>query len=470
MLKKINYFINIIEIIVMVICFYLVKDINILPDKYFYLYIVINIVIFIGIFLSTFILKKKLFCFINTLCSILIITLFSFCIYYLNNTNKLLSTLGETIEKNYYYVIVKNDSKYDKLSKLKNKKLGIIKDKSINYEKVVSEINKEININIKDYDNISTMVNDLLEDEIDSILLSSSNKDILSENMVSFKEGTKYIYEFSIELIKEKEEEYKRKYGPFNILISGIDTAGSIDKVSRSDVNIIVTVNPNSNNVLLTSVPRDMQVQLHDTTGVKDKLTHAGIYGIDMSRKTLEDFLETEIPYYVRINFDGVVKIVDAIGGVDINNDVEFRGSTRYFNKGKIHLNGKQALEYARNRYNMPSGDWDRSRHQEEIIRAIIEKVSTSTELLTNYASFVDILNEFIQTNIPDDTIRKYVKDQLDSMPNWNVINFVVSGYGSGYEYTYSMPGVKLYVTYPHEESRILASKQINDTLSETNK
>lgn len=252
----------------------------------------------------------------------------------------------------------------------------------------------------------------------------------------------------------------------FNILISGIDTSGSIDTVSRSDVNIVMTINSKTNEVLLTSLQRDMLVSLHNKEGLKDKLTHAGIYGIDTSLKTIEDFLQTTIPYYIRINFDSFINIIDLLDGIDINNDIPFQGNTRYFSQGIIHLTSNEALEYVRERKKMPAGDWTRGEHQKEIIKAVIEKVSDNKNLLTNYNKLTNILNNFIQTNISEEIIRKCIYNQLENMPNWKVEKYTVLGSGYGYEKTYSMPKTNLYVTYPDENSRQEASRLINGILN----
>ena len=209
-----------------------------------------------------------------------------------------------------------------------------------------------------------------------------------------------------------------------------------------------------------------MEVKLHGTEGLTDKLTHAGIYGVDMTKSTLEDFLETDIKYYVRVNFDSVVEIIDTIGGVDINNDVEFSNGKYHFAKGNIHLNGKEALAYSRDRYHQASGDWSRGQHQMIVIQAIINKITHSTELLTNYATLVDQLSSFVQTNVEDSEIRKYVKKQLNDMSDWNVYNNAVSGIGYDLQETYSAPGIKLYVTHPEEASRVYSSKLINGILN----
>ena len=167
-------------------------------------------------------------------------------------------------------------------------------------------LKKNVDIKDKKYINVNDIVNDLSEGKVDSLLINSNNKELLDENVKTFKDNTKVIDKISIDVIKQREKDYKNTYGPFNILISGIDTDGNISKVSRSDVNIVVSVNQNTHKILLTSIQRDMYVQLHGTDGLKDKLTHAGWYGIDMSRTTIEDFLNIEIPYYIRINFDSV--------------------------------------------------------------------------------------------------------------------------------------------------------------------
>ena len=368
-------------------------------------------------------------------------------------------------EKQLYYVVVNKDSKYNELKDLNNKSMAIFENQSDNYKKVLNEVEKNIKIKDKKYNNINEIVRDLLDNKIDSLLINSSNKEILDENIATFKNNTRVIEEISIDVIKQNEEEYKNKYGPFNILISGIDTNGPINRVSRSDVNIIMTVNPNTRDILLTSVQRDMEVHLHGIDGITDKLTHAGIYGIDMSRQTLEDFLDTKIPYYIRVNFDSVIKLVDTIGGVDIYNDVAFRGGTRYFSKGNIHLNGEEALEYSRERKKMPSGDWTRGEHQKTIITAIINKVSSNKDLLTNYADILNNSKDIIQTNIPTEVIKKYVRDQIEDMNSWHIDSTYVKGDGAVYQETYSAPGMKLYVTKPNEASRKEASQQINNLL-----
>ena len=154
------------------------------------------------------------------------------------------------------------------------------------------------------------------------------------------------------------------------------------------------------------------------------------------------------------------------IGGVDIYNDTSFSTGKYYFKEGEIHLNGAQALAYSRDRYHQSSGDWSRGIHQMEVIKGIINKISHSTDLLTNYGDIVESLSRFVQTNIPDTTMKKYVKNQLNDMSSWNTYTYAVSGSGYSYQETYSMPGMSLYVTHKDEASRVYASKLINGMLN----
>ena len=463
MKKIINNIIEILMLLINIVFIYYLIKLNIIPMLY--LIIIIGIIVIFNIISWILLLKKNVTLIFGYI--FLAINLIISCagIYYTYVTDSFFSSLEEVKEKQLYYVVVKKDSKYNKLKDLNNKKMAIFENQSKNYQKVLKEVEKSIKVKDKKYNSISIIVKELLDNKVDSILINSNNKELLDENITNFNENTKIIAKFSIDMIKQKEKEEKeyKENEPFNILISGIDTNGNINKVSRSDVNIIMSVNPRTHEILLTSIQRDMYVQLHGTNGIKDKLTHAGIYGIDMSRQTIEDFLNIDIPYYIRVNFDSVIKLVDTIGGIDIYNDVAFKGGTRYFEQGNIHLNGKQALEYARERKKMPNGDWTRGEHQKVIITAIINKVSSSKELLNNYVDILNNSKDIIQTNIPTDIIKKYVKKQIENMSTWKITSLTVKGDHSDNLETYSMPGVKLYVTIPDEASRKEVESQLDE-------
>ena len=469
MKKIINNIIRVIAFIIhLIFIIYLIK-LNILPTLY--LSIIIGVILVIDVISWILISKEKIKLIIGYVFLLIASVVSCFGIYYTYTTDNFFNSLKEVKEKQMYYVVVKKDSDYSKLKDLNNKSMAVFENQSENYDKALDKVKDSIKVKDKKYTDANTIVKDLLDGNIDSLLINSNVKDLLDENVSSFKDNTKVIAKLSINIVKQEnkneEKEYENKNGSFNILISGIDTYGNISNVSRSDVNIIMTVNPNTHKVLLTSVQRDMYVQLHGTTGLKDKLTHAGLYGIDMSRQTIEDFLDVDIPYYIRVNFDSVVKLVDAIGGVDIYNDVAFKRYSLYFPKGNIHLNGKEVKEYSRERMLMPNGDWTRGEHQKTVITAIIKKITNSKELLTNYGDILDSTKDVVQTNIPTDLIKKLVKDQLSTMSSWDVESTYVAGTGFDYRETYTMPGMDLYVTYPDEDSVKSVSKQIKDVLEE---
>lgn len=467
MFKKISKIIYFLSLLIAAVFVAFILILNVMPSKYLILMGLVLIVVYEVLGVIAFKVKNKIVLSFMIIFEVVLGLLFGYGAYMVEETNDFFFKFSKRADEySLYYVVVLKDSNYQKITDLKEKRIGTYTLNDVNYKTVLTNIENKVTLTTTEYTTLTTLATDLLDKKVDSVLIRDFNKELLDSEVPEFKDMVKIIHTEKV-VVKKASEQVKSLQGNvLNILISGIDTNGDINKVSRSDVNIVMTVNPNTHEVLLTNIPRDMQVQLAGTTRVKDKLTHAGIYGVDMSRKTVEDFLLTEIPYYLRVNFDSLVKVVDAIGGIDINNDVAFQGRTRYFSKGVIHLNGKQALEYSRERMKMPHGDWTRGLHQEEVIRAIITKATSSTELLTGYTEILDSLSSFIQTNIPTDVLKKYVKEQLATMSSWNVVNYAVAGSGYGYEETYSMPGVKLYVTYPEASSVQFGSKVINGMLN----
>lgn len=244
---------------------------------------------------------------------------------------------------------------------------------------------------------------------------------------------------------------------PYIIYISGIDTYGEISTVSRSDVNILAVVNPRTHKILLVNTPRDYYVQLNGTTGTRDKLTHAGLYGVDTSVKTLEDLYGVDINYNIRINFSSLVKIVDALGGVDVYSEYNFSAAGHQFTQGNNSLNGEQALAFSRERYSFEGGDRTRGENQLRVIRAIIAKLSTPTAA-GNAQQIVSAMGGAFQTNMSSDTISAIIRNQLDSMAKWSSEMTSVDGTGAT-DLTYSTGNAQLYVMVP-DQTTVDAAKQ----------
>jgi LCP family protein required for cell wall assembly len=246
---------------------------------------------------------------------------------------------------------------------------------------------------------------------------------------------------------------------PFVVYISGIDTYGAISTIARSDVNILAFVNPITHKILLVNTPRDYYVQLHGTTGTKDKLTHAGTFGIDMSIKTMEDLYSVKIDYYLRVNFSSLTSIIDSIGGIEINSAYAFRMGQYWFDVGLNQLNGAQALAFSRERYSFEEGDRTRGQNQQRVIEAIIAKINNPINLL-HYQQILTSLGDTVQTNMSSDAISNLINMQLNDMHKWETTSISVTGAGST-NVTYSMGNIPLYVMVPDMASVEFAKTKI---------
>ena len=239
----------------------------------------------------------------------------------------------------------------------------------------------------------------------------------------------------------------------YTIFVSGIDTRGGMTASSRSDVNIILTLNATTKQILMVSTPRDYFVPLSISNGVPDKLTHAGIYGVNVCMDTLDMLYDININYYFRLNFAGFEQIIDALGGVTVNSDYDFdSGNTTgyHFNQGENHLNGEQALVFARERYAFKEGDRQRGRNQMAVIQGVVDK-ATQPAFLKNYLSVLDSLDGAFETNVPYDVMASLVRKQLDEGGSWQVLSYSVDGTGDTQK-PYSMSS-KAYVMIPDQNT-----------------
>ncbi|MDR1441122.1 MAG: LCP family protein, partial [Bifidobacteriaceae bacterium] len=301
--------------------------------------------------------------------------------------------------------------------------------------------------------------------EFSAAVLSSSILAIYEEADPAFLESIQIIYTFEVEAAAAAPARPTAKPGePFVVYISGIDTSGPINRVSRSDVNMLMVVNPSTGSVLLVNTPRDYYVQLHGTTGTKDKLTHAGIYGVQKSIDTLQDLYEIDIDYYARVNFSSLVKIVDTLGGVDVDVDQAFtsRNGNFSFTQGINHMNGEQALGFSRERYSFAAGDRARGQNQQKVISALIDKASQRSNLL-RYDKLLDALDGAVEMNVPMEQISSVVRQRLEDGKSWQTESISVDGTGDSLP-TYSMGAQKLYVMIPDEGTLKSARQKIAAT------
>lgn len=362
---------------------------------------------------------------------------------------------GATVDTHLISVVVMKDSPYEDIKDVKDFTFGAneLMDKD-NILEAKQQLEKEgYPIQTEAYDHYQGLTQALRSGEKEVILLSEAHRPIVDELDPEFSEDTRVIYSVKYEEeveIEDKNTDVLKE--TFSFFVTGIDTYGPVSSVSRSDVNMIVTVDPKTHQILLTSIPRDYHVKLA-SFGAYDKLTHAGIYGVGESVKTLENLLDIDIDYYVRVNFSSVEQIVDALGGVDVYSHYTFStyGGTS-FQKGMNHVDGKKALTFVRERYNLPNGDNDRVRHQQELVKGMINKAMSPT-ILTNYTSILSSVSGSFETSLPEKDLKNLVKMQLDKNPSWDIQQVQLTGWGSHSTSTYSMPGWNLYVMEPNYDS-----------------
>ena len=378
-------------------------------------------------------------------------------------------------------VISLASSSYEEIDDLMNKKIATLKNiDQLGTKKSLDDINsQDVKIEKVEYDNVPAQVKALYDGEVDAIVLNEVYRTNVSEleNFSDFSNQTKVVYQtvFYTDTANEPLAVSDITTNPFNILITGNDSYGEFEEMSRSDVNMIVTVNPVTSTVLMTSIPRDYFVEevcddYACNYGATDKLTHTGIYGVSTTNDTHENLLGIEINYTFRVNFSSMENIVDAIGGIDIEvapgmavskfySDSTLEGVT----EGTNHLDGKRALAYSRERKAYLDGDTQRARNQQQVLEAIIDKV-TSPTILTNYSQLLEALGNAFETNMTMDEITSLVQYQIQAMPEWNFEQYVLSGYGD--MQVSPELGTEVSVVIPDTNSVSIASQKIAAVLN----
>lgn len=367
--------------------------------------------------------------------------------YYLYSTASTLNTVTEQAakSKNTVSLIVMAESTKEDVQDINGSKIGVLTN--INKEgtkKSLNDISKQnIGYSTEKFDNVPAMLQALYEGQVDVIILNEAYRSNVSEieNYENFNNETKVIHQ-TVYYTKEANNSLAVSditSKPFTILITGNDSFGALDEVSRSDVNMIVTINPLTSTILMTSIPRDAFVtEVCDdyacNYGVEDKLTHTGIYGADTTKDTLENLLDIDINYIFRVNFSSMIDIVDALGGIDID-VAEGMAVSRFYSdstlegvhEGQNHLNGKRALAYSRERKAYLDGDVQRARNQQQVLQAMFKKAS-SPEIITKYSNILKAVGKAFDTNMTTKEITSFIKYQLQASPSWKFEQYVLKG------------------------------------------
>ena len=363
-------------------------------------------------------------------------------------------------------VVVLKDSEVHNVTQL-DSVTGPTDTDNENIQKLIADIktSQSKELTVEQSTSYLTAYKSLVSGEAKAIVLNSVFENIIESEYPDYASKIRKIYTKNI--TKEVAAPKVSKNKSFNVYVSGIDTYGPISSVSRSDVNILMTVNRDSKKILLTTTPRDSYVPIADGgNNQKDKLTHAGIYGVDSSIHTLENLYGVDINYYVRLNFTSFLKLIDLLGGVDVYNDQEFtsRHGKFHFPVGNVHLDSEQALGFVRERYSLADGDRDRGRNQQKVIVAIIQKL-TSTEALKNYSDIIQGLQDSLQTNMPIETMMDLVNAQLESGGSYKVNSQDLKGTGRMGLPSYAMPDSNLYMMEIDDSSLAAAKSAIQDVM-----
>ena len=451
--SKLSKVLSILLSVVLVISsFYLLYQVirlNVLPSKFLFP-LTIGVVVLDAIFILLLIyfsknVVSKIICVVLTL---LVCAASCFGGYYISKTKSALSNITNVAKhaKNTVSVIVKESSSIKNKSQLNGVSVGSLRLNEQGSKKALKELSGEgIVLNQTEYDSMTALLEAFYNGEVDSIIINeSSRSQILDmEAYSNFDSNTRVVYQTSY---KVKNNDSATSVSditskPFNVLISGSDTRGGFDENGRSDVIMIATVNPKTHTILLTSVPRDFYVTTACDAGdgcmqgALDKITHTGIHGTNTTKRTVEQLLGIEINYTFKVGFDTVTDLVDALGGVDVN--VEPGYATNSFaalsgfsvHEGVNHLNGEQALAFARERYSYTEGDRQRTKNQQQVLMGIV-KEATKPSVITNYAAIMDTMANTFSTTMSNEEITDLIKYQLNNNPTWKMEQYMVDGTG----------------------------------------
>ena len=392
--------------------------------------------------------------------------------YYCVNTYSAIDEMaGQQVKVDEISCIVLKDDPAQSIYDTKDYTFGILaaNDRE-NTNKALAEVQAAIGKEPAtiEYQDNDTLIDALYAKDVKVIVINEANRSPIEEYYKTFSDDTRVLNTHKVETVIQEDEKLDDiTKTPFNVYLSGIDVYGSIKATSRSDVNVIVTVNPNTKQILLTSTPRDYYVPLTVSNGIPDKLTHAGIHGVDCSIGTLENLYGIDIDYYVRVNFTSVRKIVDLLGGVKVYSDYDFTSDWGpSFKKGYNQVNGKQALAFCRERHHFANGDYQRGRDHQHMIEAILNK-AMSPDILPNYADLLKTASKNFQTNMSTKEITALAKMQLNDMSQWTIKYANAAGQGAS-KTTYSYQSRKLYVCVPDYNSVAKITKRINKVLKAT--
>ena len=474
--KKIGLGILVIQMIATVLFVASLLKLGMIPDMYVVIITAAVCVPLILIGLIQWKAKKKAI--FSKIISLLISILLLVASFYLFKTGNAVASISttENVKVDKIVVAVLEDDPAETINDAADYTFGVqyvLKGEEI--KEAIADIEEKLGktIDKKELDTLQEQIQQLYAGEVQAVVLNEAYLHMMDEEIAEVSGGIRIIYtyeakrEVEVQTVPEREE-IEVKSDAFIVYCSGIDVYGPIKTNSRSDVNILVIANPTTHEILLVTTPRDFYIPFPGVTGgARDKLTHAGIYGVDVSMAALGQLYDIDPDFYARVNFTSLIKIVDALGGVKVHSDYSFKevinGEEMYVSKGWNYFNGEQALAFCRERKQLAGGDNQRGKNQEAVLKAIIEKL-LSPAILTGASDLLNSVKGNVETNMSMEQIQELIKSQLDNPQPWSIEMMAATGRGDS-NYCYSMPGTKLYVSWPNESSINSIKQAIQDIM-----
>lgn len=451
--RLISKFMTIFMIVSLALLIFQIIKLNLLPAKLIVLVSLIMVILCLIILLILHFKAKKflprILAGFIALCMCMGLAYGNYFIFKTDNTFDVVTSLADSKATTTSIVALKSSS-IKKEKDLKGKKIGTILDMDKKPTKrMLDDLNKDnIKYTTKDYSNLDELMEAFYSGEVDAICLNEKYRDILHETQAyfTFQTDTRIVHQNVHYTKVEKNDNPSDPVNDiskdaFTVLVSGNDSYGTLqDSNTRSDANLLLTVNPKTGTILMTSIPRDYYVELicpdddpelACPEGSYDKLTHSGLMGVKSTEETIEKALGIKINYNVRINFSSVVNLVDALDGIDLDIkkgeevDIFYVNSQPGLSVGKHHVDGETALAFARERHAYLDGDNQRVRNQQKVFKAIFKRI-ISPKMITNYGKFMDAIAVAFDTNLSGDEISKFVKYELDNMPNWKIESYAI--------------------------------------------
>ena len=464
--NRFGYFCLVLQALVSVIFMIVVVLLDMLPLNYLALVAMILVFLWCIAFTSQAVRKKKGIA--GKIYSLVLVCVLALGTFNIAEANNMLSMItGGNVRVDKMAVAVRADDPAETIEDAMDYNFGVqFQQGGDNIQTAVTKLQEELGttLEVTECDSVQDQAQALINGQVDAIIYNEAYTELMEGSVDDFTHNTKIIYEMSIETKLDLGigTDSSLTNEPFTVYISGIDTYGEVTETSRSDVNIIAVVNPKTHQILLITTPRDSYVPLYGPSsqipeysqGSMDKLTHAGVYGIETSMETLGKLYDTDINYYVRLNFTSLIDIVDILGGIDVDSEFAFTtgdesGAVVEVHEGTNHFDGKQALAFSRERHALEDGDNQRGKNQQAVITAMLKKVISPTMLL-RASTLMNQVSKDVEMNVTQSQLNALIRNQLRTNADWTIQSVALSGEG-GQDYCYSAPDQLLYVMYPDE-------------------